>query len=233
MTVLDRADPRRSRCPPPCATARRPSTRPPRSSSFMAELLAGRVDERRLRALPAAPARRLRRPRVDRPRAGRRPVRRRRARPRARAPRRPRRRPRPLGARRRRARAPPPPPTAYVERAPRLPREWGGLFVAHHYTRYLGDLSGGQAIGRILDREFALGGRRLAFYAFAAVPKPKPYKDAYRARLDALGLERRGQGPGRRRGQVAFRLNRRCSPSSARSCRRSAACLPERAPVGD
>ncbi|WGL51698.1 biliverdin-producing heme oxygenase [Nocardioides sp. BP30] len=65
---------------------------------------------------------------------------------------------------------------------------WGGLLVAHHYTRYLGDLSGGQAIGRILDRSFDLDGRGIAFYDFPAIPKPKPYKDAYRARLDALAL---------------------------------------------
>lgn len=65
-------------------------------------------------------------------------------------------------------------------------REWGGLYAAHHYTRYLGDLSGGQAIGRILDREFDLGGRGIAFYDFAEVGRPKPYKDAYRSRLDAL-----------------------------------------------
>lgn len=67
-------------------------------------------------------------------------------------------------------------------------RHWGGLLVAHHYTRYLGDLSGGQAVGRSLDRTFDLGGQGLAFYVFPQVPKPKPYKDAYRARLDALDL---------------------------------------------
>lgn len=66
--------------------------------------------------------------------------------------------------------------------------EWGGLLVAHHYTRYLGDLSGGQAIGRSLSRTFALNGAGTAFYVFPEIPKPKPYKDAYRARLDALGL---------------------------------------------
>ena len=49
------------------------------------------------------------------------------------------------------------------------------------------DLSGGQAIGRCLDRAFELDGRGIAFYDFAAIGKPKPYKDAYRARLDALG----------------------------------------------
>lgn len=63
------------------------------------------------------------------------------------------------------------------------------LFVAHHYTRYLGDLSGGQAIGRILARTYELEQPEgVRFYDFAAIPKPKPYKDAYRARLDALPL---------------------------------------------
>ncbi|MCW2840843.1 MAG: biliverdin-producing heme oxygenase [Aeromicrobium sp.] len=78
---------------------------------------------------------------------------------------------------------------AYVARI-RDSASWGGLFVAHHYTRYLGDLSGGQAIGRILTREFHLDGAGVAFYSFDdAVPKPKLYKDAYRARLDALPLD--------------------------------------------
>ncbi|MFE6649917.1 heme oxygenase (biliverdin-producing) [Nocardioides sp. NPDC057772] len=68
-------------------------------------------------------------------------------------------------------------------------RSWGGLYAAHHYTRYLGDLSGGQAIGRLLDRFFELDGEGVAFYEFAEIPKPKPYKDGYRARLDALDLD--------------------------------------------
>ena len=64
------------------------------------------------------------------------------------------------------------------------------LFVAHHYTRYLGDLSGGQAIGRILARTYELDRPEgVRFYDFPAIPKPKPYKDTYRARLDALPLD--------------------------------------------
>jgi len=85
--------------------------------------------------------------------------------------------------------------------------EWGGLLVAHHYTRYLGDLSGGQAIGRILDRTFELDGSGIAFYAFPAIPKPKPYKDAYRARLDALGLDTAQVQRVVEEVKVAFRLN--------------------------
>jgi heme oxygenase len=61
--------------------------------------------------------------------------------------------------------------------------------VAHLYTRYLGDLSGGLAIGRILDREFARNGSGLAFYTFESIEKPKIYKDSYRAALDALPLD--------------------------------------------
>lgn len=68
-------------------------------------------------------------------------------------------------------------------------RDDSDLYVAHHYTRYLGDLSGGQAIGRILSRAFDLtDGQGVAFYDFSAVGKPKPYKDGYRERLDAMGL---------------------------------------------
>ena len=61
------------------------------------------------------------------------------------------------------------------------------LLVAHHYTRYLGDLSGGQVIGRMLDRHFGLkDGEGTAFYRFEDIEKVKPYKDGYRERLDSL-----------------------------------------------
>lgn len=86
-------------------------------------------------------------------------------------------------------------------------RAWGPLLAAHHYTRYLGDLSGGQAIGRVLDRSYGLDGRGLAFYEFPAIPRPKPYKDAYRARLDALGLSGAETARVVDEVRVAFRLN--------------------------
>lgn len=78
---------------------------------------------------------------------------------------------------------------AYVDRLHETAEE-PALYVAHHYTRYLGDLSGGQAIGRILSRTYdiARGGEGLEFYEFPAIEKPKPYKDGYRGRLDALAL---------------------------------------------
>lgn len=63
------------------------------------------------------------------------------------------------------------------------------LFVAHHYTRYLGDLSGGQAIGSLLGRSFGItDGAGLSMYQFDAIEKPKPYKDGYRTRLNELAV---------------------------------------------
>lgn len=61
------------------------------------------------------------------------------------------------------------------------------LVLAHHYTRYLGDLSGGLAIAAIAARTYGLSAETgLSFYRFEQIGQPKPYKDAYRARLDAL-----------------------------------------------
>ena len=101
--------------------------------------------------------------------------------------------------------------TAYRERilaaGAQAAAGWGGALVAHHYTRYLGDLSGGQAIGRILDRSFELDGAGIAFYGFAEIPKPKPYKDGYRARLDAIGLSDADVGRVVDEVKVVFTLN--------------------------
>ncbi|WP_370615959.1 heme oxygenase (biliverdin-producing) [Mumia sp. Pv 4-285] len=78
--------------------------------------------------------------------------------------------------------------TAYADRVSETAAD-PVRFLAHHYTRYLGDLSGGQAIGRILQREYGLAADGVTFYDFPLVPKPKPYKDGYRARLDSLPLD--------------------------------------------
>ena len=82
------------------------------------------------------------------------------------------------------------------------------LLVAHHYTRYLGDLSGGQILQRALAAARDGDDTGLAFYDFPEVPKPVPYKRDYRDRLDALpltGAQRRALVEEVR---LAFRLNR-------------------------
>ena len=54
--------------------------------------------------------------------------------------------------------------------------------------RYLGDLSGGQIIHRLAQRHYGIPDEGLNFYVFASLGKLKAYKEAYRARLDALDL---------------------------------------------
>jgi heme oxygenase len=64
---------------------------------------------------------------------------------------------------------------------------WAGGFVAHHYTRYLGDLSGGQIIRTLMQRQFGFETNGVGFYLFAEIAKPREFKDVYRAQLDAVG----------------------------------------------
>ncbi len=61
---------------------------------------------------------------------------------------------------------------------------WPGGFVAHHYTRYLGDLSGGQAIRAVLQRQHGFDTNGIGFYIFAEIAKPKLFRDTYREQLD-------------------------------------------------
>lgn len=95
---------------------------------------------------------------------------------------------------------------AYLARL-RESGSWGGLFVAHHYTRYLGDLSGGQAIGKILSRAYELDGRGVAFYDFPKIAKLKLYKDEYRAKLDSLEMSEADKLRLLDEVKVAFNLN--------------------------
>ena len=81
----------------------------------------------------------------------------------------------------------------------------GGSLLAHHYTRYLGDLSGGRLIRRALDRVYNLDGVGLAFYDFPM--HAKRYKDSYRANLDDLSLRTEEVEQVVNEVKLAFRLN--------------------------
>ncbi len=61
----------------------------------------------------------------------------------------------------------------------------GHRLLAHAYTRYLGDLSGGQVIGRLLGRSLGMGEEALSFYRFAAIEDPDAFKRDFRHALDA------------------------------------------------
>ncbi|MEV8252698.1 biliverdin-producing heme oxygenase [Rhodoglobus sp. NPDC076762] len=65
-------------------------------------------------------------------------------------------------------------------------QNWAGGFIAHHYTRYLGDLSGGQIIRTIMQRQFGFETNGVGFYLFDEIAKPKEFKNTYRDQLDAV-----------------------------------------------
>ncbi len=82
--------------------------------------------------------------------------------------------------------APLPSTVRYTARIREVGSTWPGGFVAHHYTRYLGDLSGGQIIRTLLQRAYGFETNGVGFYLFADIAKPKLFKDTYRSQLDAV-----------------------------------------------
>lgn len=58
--------------------------------------------------------------------------------------------------------------------------------LAHHYTRYLGDLAGGQAISRLVQKHYGIDPEQLTYYDFSAIGDTYHYRKQYRALLDLL-----------------------------------------------
>lgn len=85
---------------------------------------------------------------------------------------------------------PSPAAQAYVARIREVSATAPELLVAHSYTRYLGDLSGGQILKGIAQRAMNLPeGEGTAFYEFTAIPDEKAFKQLYRQRLDELEID--------------------------------------------
>ncbi|WP_461638385.1 biliverdin-producing heme oxygenase [Leucobacter sp. BZR 635] len=77
---------------------------------------------------------------------------------------------------------------AYAARMREVAAEgWIAGIIAHHYTRYLGDLSGGQIIAKRVARQHGFDGAGIAFYDFESLGDLKAFKETYRDGLDALG----------------------------------------------
>lgn len=74
---------------------------------------------------------------------------------------------------------------AYAERIRETVEAWPAGWVAHHYTRYLGDLAGGQAVRVLLERHYGVTGDGARFYDFAALGPVPPFRTRYRGLLDA------------------------------------------------
>lgn len=61
-------------------------------------------------------------------------------------------------------------------------------FVAHHYTRYLADLSGGVEIDEALRKAWDLDTDGRRYYIFEKIPVAVDFKNSYRATLDELAV---------------------------------------------
>lgn len=96
---------------------------------------------------------------------------------------------------------------AYVDRIEQVAGSSAPAFLAHHYTRYLGDLSGGQVIRVSLERSLGLtASAGVAALSFPGVA-PGRAKRTYRRLLDELpfGLAEREELVGE--ALAAYRLN--------------------------
>jgi len=79
---------------------------------------------------------------------------------------------------------------AYVQRIRDLSNNDPVLLVGHSYTRYLGDLSGGQILKRIAQQAMNLSdGEGTAFYEFADIPDEKAFKNTYRQAMNDLPID--------------------------------------------
>lgn len=84
---------------------------------------------------------------------------------------------------------PSPAAEAYVKRIQEVSATAPELLVAHSYTRYLGDLSGGQILRGITERAMNLNGEGVAFYTFEHIDNEKEFKAKYRQAMNDLPVD--------------------------------------------
>jgi len=78
---------------------------------------------------------------------------------------------------------------SYVDRIRLVAKESPELLVGHHYTRYIGDLSGGQILKKIAKKALNLDGNNgLNFYDFQMIKDEKKFKESYSKVLDKLPI---------------------------------------------
>jgi heme oxygenase len=78
---------------------------------------------------------------------------------------------------------------AYVQRIREIGASQPELLVAHSYTRYLGDLSGGQILKNIAQKAMNLDDGGTSFYEFADIADEKEFKNQYRQAMNELPID--------------------------------------------
>ena len=95
----------------------------------------------------------------------------------------------------------------YARRIAKVAEGDGTRLIAHAYTRYLGDLSGGQILQRLLARSLDLQPSELSFYDFARFSDLDTLKADYRQALDSAGALTADPQAVIEEGAIAFSLN--------------------------
>ncbi len=81
------------------------------------------------------------------------------------------------------------PAQAYVDRIREVGKTRPELLIGHHYSRYIGDLSGGQLLKSITQKALNLpDDNGLRFYLFDRIEDNKSFKKQYKSTLDTLPI---------------------------------------------
>ena len=82
------------------------------------------------------------------------------------------------------------PAKAYAARIHKISKDQPELLIGHHYSRYIGDLSGGKLLKTITEKAMNLSGDEgLYFYLFENIEDEKAFKIKYRETMDSLPID--------------------------------------------
>nr|YP_009295967.1 heme oxygenase [Schizymenia dubyi]AOM64902.1 heme oxygenase [Schizymenia dubyi] len=96
----------------------------------------------------------------------------------------------------------------YVDRIHNIGMNQPELLIAHAYTRYMGDLSGGQILKKIAQNAMQLSDKEgTAFYDFPDIKDDKAFKKIYRQALDDIPINVQQVDQIIAEANVAFNLN--------------------------
>ena len=96
----------------------------------------------------------------------------------------------------------------YVNRIREVAEDDPELLVGHHYTRYMGDLSGGQILKGIAEKALDLrDGEGWHFYEFEGIADKQGFKTQYRNTLNMLPINQSQANAIITEANWAFRLN--------------------------
>ncbi len=78
----------------------------------------------------------------------------------------------------------------YISRIREVAAKQPELLIGHAYTRYMGDLSGGQMLQKVVQSTLDLSGYQgTSFYNFEQIPDKQAFKNKYREALDKVPVD--------------------------------------------